>query len=153
MPERTTPYPLPDPVIVQLPPRELAQVAVNISRRVYSVELDSGRRSLGQLDRLLRERMRVGQYTSENFPGAFALALGAYVGIVLQHDLSGGQWGTSIENLYRTPLPFLLFSRGEYERQINVVEDYLTFMWTGDGLFPAAYFQHQERGLQQLGII
>jgi len=152
MPERTTPYPLPDSAIVQLPPHDLAQVAVSICRRVYGVELDYSRRSLHRLDGLLCERFRLGQYTAENFPGAFALALGAYLGAVLVRCLPDGQWGTSIDNLYRTPLPFLLFTRGEYERQLNVVEDCLTLLWTGDGLLPARYFNQNADGLRQIGF-
>ena len=152
MPERTTPYPLPDLMIVQLPPEELAHIAVSIVRRVYGVELDYSRRSLARLDEVLRGRFRLGQYTVENFPGTFALALGAYVGAVLLRSLPAGQWGTSIDNLYRTPLPFILFSRGEYERQINVVEDCLTLLWTGGGLLPDAYYEYHAGGLHRLGF-
>jgi|GEM_PF-2427922 len=152
MPERTTPYPLPDPGIVQLPPDALASVAVSIVRRVYGIDLDYTPGSLRRLNEVLRERFRLGQYTPETFPNALALALGAYAGVVLRRHLPGGEWGSSSENLYRTPLPFLLFTRGDYARQINVVEDCLTLFWTGEGLLPRDYFDYQARGLGKLGI-
>jgi len=152
MPERTTPYPLPDPAIVQLPPDALARVAVSIVRRAYGIELDFTPAGLRRLDEVLRERCRLGQYTPKTFPNALALALGSYLGIVLQRHLPAGQWGTSAENLYRTPLPFLLFTRGEYARQVNVVEDCLTLFWTGEGLFPREYYAFHARGLERLGF-
>jgi hypothetical protein len=152
MPERITAYPLPNPAIVQLSPEALARVAVTIVRRAYGLELDYSPGSLRRLDAVLRERCRLGQYTPETFPNALALTLGAYVGAVLQRHLPDGGWGTSAENLYRTPLPFLLFTRGEFARQINVVEDCLTLFWTGDGLLPRAYFDYQAQGLERLGF-
>jgi len=152
MPERTTPYPLPDPAIAQLTPDALAGVAASVARRMYGMELDYTPASLKRLDVVLRERCRLGQYTAESFPDSFALALGAYLGVVLQRHLPTGQWGTSAENLYRTPLPFLLFSRGEFERQINVVEDCLTLFWMGEGLFPHEYYQYHANGLERLGF-
>ncbi|MHB9110099.1 MAG: hypothetical protein ACYDCO_23865 [Armatimonadota bacterium] len=152
MPERTTPYPLPDPAIAQLPPDALAGVAASVARRMYGIELDYSPASLKRLNAVLGERCRLGQYTAESFPDSLALALGAYVGVVLQRHLPAGQWGTSAENLYRTPLPFLLFSRGEFERQINVVEDCLTLFWMGEGLLPHEYYQYHAHGLERLGF-
>lgn len=152
MPERTTPFPLPDPAIAQLTPDALAGVAASITRRAYGIELDYTPGSLKRLDAVLRERCRLGKYSAETFPTALALALGAYLGVVLQRHLPAGKWGTSAENLYRTPLPFLIFSRGELERQINVVEDCLTLFWMGEGLFPHEYYQYHARGLERLGF-
>jgi len=152
MPERTTPFPLPDPAIMALPPDALARVAVTIVRRAYGIELDNTLASLRRLEAVLPERCRLGQYTPETFPNALALALGAYLGVVLEHHLPDGQWGASAENLYRTPLPFLLFTRGEYARQINVVEDCLTLFWAGNGLLPYAYYAFHARGLERLGF-
>lgn len=152
MPERTTPYPLPDRTMLSLSPRELAGIAVAIIQRVYGVTLDESRAGVTRLDALLRGRFRLGCYTPDTFPAALAVALGAHLGEVLLRAVPGGRWGEHIENLYGTPLPFLVFTLGEYERQINVVEDMLTLLWRGDGLLPGDYFADQVRGLTRLGF-
>jgi len=151
--ERTTPFPIPERALLELPPARLAAIAISSIRRVYDIELDFSLASLSRLDALLSERFRRGQYDAKNFPSTLALTIGVYLGELLRREIDGGEWGQQIENLYATPLPFLLFSRGEYERQINVVEDILTLLWRGQGAFAIDYFYRQYRHLQRLGFI
>lgn len=146
------PYPLPDVALSTLPPDDLARVGVSIVRRVYGVELTPTRAGLTRLDALVRERLRPGRYTQADYPAVLALSLGAFLGVTLLELFPGGQWGESCENLYRTPLPFVLYTRGDYARQINVVEDFLTLMWSGEGLLPADYLTYQLDLLTRLGF-
>ncbi len=152
MPVRTTPYPLPDAALSTLPPAALGQVGVSIVRRIYGIELETTPCGLARLDALVRERLRPGRYTPADYPTMLALSLGAQLGLTLQQLHPGGQWGESGENLYRTPLPFLLYARSDHARQINVVEDFLTFMWSGDGLYPADYVAYYLQLLARLGF-
>lgn len=152
MPVLTTPYPLPDVAMLALPPSALAGVAVSIIRRVYNVEVDYTAAGLARLDTVMRAQLRVGAYTPETFPAVLALVLGAFLGEALLHHVPSGRWGDTDEDIYHTPLPFLIFTRGDYERQINTVEQMLTFFWTGDGYYPADYLAQQCGHLQRIGI-
>ncbi|HEY3418140.1 MAG TPA: hypothetical protein VGM23_14780 [Armatimonadota bacterium] len=99
----------------------------------------------------MRDQMRAGHYTRKSFPSALALVLGSYIGEVLRRRFDG-HWGEQIENLYGTPLPFLIFAHHEYERQINVVEDLMTYLWSGKGLSPREYLASQSAELARLGF-
>lgn len=143
---------MPPAALLQVPPSQLAASAVAVLRRVYSVELDYTRASLDRLDTLFAERFSVAQYTPETYPRMLALVVGAYVGEVLLRLVADGHWGTPEENLYRTPLPFLLFDRAEYARQINVIEDMCIHLWAGTVLPPGRYVDEHVTNLTRIGF-
>ena len=153
MTELTTPFPIPDLSLLALPPASLAGIAISSIRRVYGIELDFSLAGLSRLDALLSERFCRGQYRAETFPTTLALTIGVYLGEMLRRLIDGGEWGQPIDNLYGTPLPFLLYSHGEYARQINVVEDILTLLWNGQGAFAIDYFHRQYQHLRKLGFV
>ena len=155
MHEVATPFPLPDAALLEIPPDRLAEIALSTVRGVYGIALDFTLDSLARLDAVLSAQFCRGTYTAEQFPVNLALVVGVYFGELLRRQFAGGRWGEPIENLYRTPLPFLLYSRDgyEYERQINVVEDILALLWAGRGAFAVEYFYGQHRHLQRLGFI
>ncbi|MHB9024545.1 MAG: hypothetical protein ACYC7E_10270 [Armatimonadota bacterium] len=150
MPPRIPTFPLPK-ALLDLHPRDLASSAVASLAQVYGIRLDYSPASVAALDGLVREQLRVGRYKKQNFPGALALVISAYVGEVLRRWFDG-HWGEPVENLYGTPLPFLIFTHHEYERQVNVVEDLMTYLWSGTGLSPRQYLESRSAMLQQLGF-
>jgi hypothetical protein len=152
MPIRPTPFPLPDTAIMLLTPEEMAAAAVAAVRRGYGVELDYTPASLRRLDDGVVARMTPGQYPPARYPAALAMLLGAYAGEVLRRTVDGGKWGDRDEDIFATPFPFLLYTRGEYARQINVVEDVMAFLWSGDGLPPGAYCDEMLAALHRLGF-
>jgi hypothetical protein len=146
------PFPLPDTGILTLSPVEMAAAAVSTVRKAFGVDLDYTPRALARLDALLAERTRAGQYTAERYPAMLALLVGAYTGEVLRQTVAGGAWGEPHDDIFATPLPFLLYTRGEYARQINVVEDVMAYVWTGNGPSPYGYFTAQLEALRKLGF-
>jgi len=129
-----------------------AEAAVAVLRRVYNVELDYSPASLERLERLAREKFRLGHYHPESFPTTLALAIGAYLAEMLRRHIADCRWGESKEDLFSTPLPFLVFSRAEYERQVNVVEDLLYYLWHGNGPSLPEYFALQLEDFRHLGF-
>lgn len=152
MPKLNIPFPLPDPALQALPPAMLAEAAVSVLRRVYGVELDYSPASLVRLDKLAHEKFRLGSYRPESFPTTLALAIGAYLAEMLRRHIDFCRWGDSSDDLYSTPLPFLLFSHTEYEQQVNVVEDLLFYLWRGTGPTLPEYFALQLADFQRLGL-
>lgn len=152
MPQHATSYPLPSADLLAIPPDTLAASALASVQRIYGITLDFSLESLHRADVLCREHLRIGHYRQADFPAALALTLSAYVGEVLRRHVTGGHWGHRDEEVYGTPLPFLVFSVEEHERQINVVEEMMAFLWSGKGLPPHAYVQAQLDGLRQLGF-
>ncbi len=149
----TTSYPLPDEEMRRLAPETLAAAARASLRSVYGVEVDFTRDGVARLDALLRTQFMVGRYTAETFPANLALTLGAYLGEVLRQLIPHGYWGQpDADDLYCTELPFLVFSYQEREKQVNVVEDFLRYLWTGAGPSPRAYLEAQLTLLEQLGF-
>ncbi len=140
MPKLKIPFPLPDSTCKRCrrpcwPRRRCA-----VLRRVYGLELDYSPASLVRLEQLAREKFRLGRYRPESFPTTLALAIGAYLAEMLRRHIDHCRWGEIDEDLYSTPLPFLVFSRAEYERQVNVVEDLLYYLWRGTGPSLPEYF-------------
>ncbi len=129
MPTRALPFPLPDDALLTLPPESLAASAVTTCAKVYTVTLDYTWASLARLDVLVSEHLRAGRYSRDSYPAVLALTLAAYVGELLRRQTPAGRWGTREENLYGTPLPFLVFTRPDHEMQINVGEDVMTALW------------------------
>lgn len=152
MPKLNIPFPLPDPALQALPPAILANAAVAVLRRVYGVELDFTPASLERLERVAREQFRLGQYRRDSFPSTLALAIGAYLAEMLRRHIDNGCWGSSDDNLFGTPLPFLLFTHAEYARQVNVVEDLLHYLWTGAGPTLPDYYALQLDDFKRLGF-
>ncbi len=145
-------FPLPDAGILALAPAEMVRAALAMARKAYGVELAPTAPHLARLDALLAERTRAGEYTAERFPAMLALLVGAFTGEVLRLTVSGGDWGDRQDDIFATPLPFLLYTRGEYARQLNAVEDVMAYFWTGDGPPPYGYFQEQVAALRRLGF-
>lgn len=152
MPKLKTPYPLPDSSMQALPPVILAAAAAAALRRVYGIELDYTPESLERLEHVAREQFRLGEYRTESFPATMALAIGTYIAEMLRRHIEGGRWGVPEEDLFSTPLPFLLFSRAEYERQVNVVEDLMAYLWTGAGPSLPEYYAYQLDDFRRLGF-
>jgi len=152
MPKLKTPYPLPDPAMQALPPAILAAAAVAALRRVYAIELDYTPASLERLEQVARGQFRLGQYRPESYPATLALAIGTYIAEMLRRQIESARWGEADEDLYGTPLPFLVFSRSEYERQVNVVEDLMTYLWTGTGPSLPEYYTLQLDDFRRLGF-
>ncbi len=152
MPKLKIPFPLPEPSLQALPPAMLATAAVAVLRRVYGIELDYTPASLERLERVAREQFRLGEYRRESFPATLALAIGAYIAEMIRRHIDDCRWGASDEDLYCTPLPFLVFSRREYERQVNVVEDLMSYLWSGAGPTFPEYFAYQLEDFKRLGF-
>ncbi len=152
MPKLKIPFPLPDPAMQALPPAILAEAAVAVLRRVYGVELDYSPTSLERLERLAREKFRLGHYRPESFPTTLALAIGTYLAEMLRRHIDNCRWGDADEDLYSTPLPFLVFSRVPYERQVNLVEYLLYYLWRGSGPTLPEYFALQLDDFRHLGF-
>lgn len=127
-------------------------MAVSTLRQAYGIELDYAPASLRRLDEIVLDRLFPGEYARERFPAMLALTIGAYTGEVLRRAVGDGMWGAIDEDLYGTPLPFLLFARGEYSRQVNVVEDIMTFLWMRDSAPPGEYVREHLTVLRRLGI-
>ena len=135
-----------------LPPAILANAAVAALRRVYGIELDFSAASLQRLEQVARAQFRLGHYRTESFPSTLALAIGTYIAEMIRRRVADCCWGEYDDNLYSTPLPFLLFSRAEYARQVNVVEDLLNYLWTGTGPTLPDYFALILDDLRRLGF-
>ena len=154
MAKHTTPHPQPDDQMRRLAPETLAAAAQASLRAVYGVEPDYTRDGVARLDTLLHAQFLVGRYSAETFPANLALTIGAYLGEVLRRLIADGYWGQpDADDLYRTALPFLVFSYQEREKQVNVVEDFLRYLWTGKGPSPRAYVDEQITTLQRLGFL
>jgi hypothetical protein len=149
---RDTPFPLPDAAIHTLPPADLAGAAASALHRAFGIDVGFTPRYLEQVDALLVARMSIGQYTPERYPAMLALLVGVFVGEVLRLAVAGGAWGETGDDIFATPLPFLLYTRGEYARQINVVEDVMAWFWTGGGPSPWGYYAEQVAALRKLGF-
>jgi len=130
----------------------MVHAAIATARKAFGVELALTAPHLARLDALLAERTRAGEYTAERFPAMLALLVGAFTGEVLRLTVAGGDWGAREDDIFATPLPFLLYTRGEYARQINAVEDVMAYFWTGDGPSSYGYYQEQVAALRRLGF-
>lgn len=152
MPIRSLPFPLPPEQIRSLSPPLLASAALGPLQRVYGVTLDFSMGSLARADDALRRHFRVRRYAVGDYPATLALNIAAYVGEVMRRQMPGGRWGLPEEELYGTPLPFLLFTHHEHEVQINVVEDLMRYLWSGDGCAPHNYAAQQFAALRRAGF-
>jgi hypothetical protein len=135
-----------------LAPAELAEVWQTVVERQYGLLLEMTPVALPRLDAWLRTHLRLGRYGADTFPHSLVCGGGCFVGEVLRRTVGGGRWGERGDNLYGSAWPFLLFSRGEVDHQVNVVADLVGFVWTGHGLGPTAYVAHQRADLQRLGF-